>query len=826
MKIKYMLFLLMIGLALACRLPQLPVQPTAMGTPDDSSPIPTTAQDPAVLPTNGDMPTPTVPSQTILPSPAVPDSPLGRADQAVFLGDWTTALAQYQAALESARDLESQAAAMAGLGRVYFRSGDSYNALQSLRRLLEIHPNSSFAAEAHYLLAKSNLMLGRPAEAASAYQRYLDVRPGVIDAVIHAARGDAWINAGDYPAALAAYEQALASPRSAPDLDLEIKLAQAYTLTGDTATALVMYPDIYQRSSADYQKVKVDLLLGRLHASLGQSEQAYAAWLDGVNLFPAYYDAYQCLVELVNASYPVDELQRGIVDYFAGEYGVALAALDRYLNSPPADDQTDTTADPAKAYYYRGLTLRATSDPVNAVAMWDFMIQNFPTSSLIDQAYEQKGYTQWAFLNQYPAASQTFLDFVALYPVHSRAPDFIFFAARVAERDGNLPLAAQLWVRLVSDYPTSSQAYEASFQGGIAYFRSADFTAAQTQFTRAQQLASTVQERARASFWLAKTYQSLGDSPAARSLWQQTMELDPTGYYSERARDILADRPPFDPPRVLDLGYEPSAERLEAESWLRRTFELAEVIDLNTPGELANDERLQRGLELWRLGEFSMATAELESLRQSLLNDPVNTFRLVNVLKGQHIYRPAILAARQVLNQAGMDDAATLDAPKYFNRIRFGNYYPELVIPASQEFNFHPLFIWSVMRQESLFDATIQSSAGARGLMQITPPTGQDIANRLGWPPNYRLDDLVRPTVSIRMGLKYLNDQRAYLYEDLYAALAAYNAGPGNAAVWKGLAPDDQDLFLEVVRFSEPQRYIKGIYEMYSIYRKLYERSP
>jgi len=110
--------------------------------------------------------------------------------------------------------------------------------------------------------------------------------------------------------------------------------------------------------------------------------------------------------------------------------------------------------------------------------------------------------------------------------------------------------------------------------------------------------------------------------------------------------------------------------------------------------------------------------------------------------------------------------------------------------------------------------------------MQIIPPTAQDIANRTGWPPDFELDDLFRPQASLRMGLDYFNDQRTYLYEDMYAALAAYNAGPGNAAVWRGLAPDDQDLFLEVVRFSEPQRYIKGIYEIYSIYRKLYERTP
>ncbi len=55
---------------------------------------------------------------------------------------------------------------------------------------------------------------------------------------------------------------------------------------------------------------------------------------------------------------------------------------------------------------------------------------------------------------------------------------------------------------------------------------------------------------------------------------------------------------------------------------------------------------------------------------------------------------------------------------------------------------------------------------------------------------------------------------------------AAYNAGPGNAAAWKELVPPDPDLMLEVIRFSETREYIKGIYEIFSIYKKIYDRSP
>jgi soluble lytic murein transglycosylase len=52
--------------------------------------------------------------------------------------------------------------------------------------------------------------------------------------------------------------------------------------------------------------------------------------------------------------------------------------------------------------------------------------------------------------------------------------------------------------------------------------------------------------------------------------------------------------------------------------------------------------------------------------------------------------------------------------------------------------------------------------------------------------------------------------------------LAAYNAGPGNSLVWKELAGDDPDLFLEIVRFQETRDYIRLIYEIFGTYRMLY----
>jgi soluble lytic murein transglycosylase len=454
------------------------------------------------------------------------------------------------------------------------------------------------------------------------------------------------------------------------------------------------------------------------------------------------------------------------------------------------------------------------------------MIQNYPDSTLWDEAWEQKAYTQWAYLEEYEDARQTLVDFVAASPAHSRAAEFLSDAAQVAERGGNLDEAAVLWRQVGFDYTISGLAQRAFFLAGITDYRRGDFPTALDDFNRALANAVEIEDRAAAMLWIGKTQQALGNPATAQTTWQQASAMDPTGYYSERARELIAGRMPFPTPENYDVSRDLAAERLEAEAWMRSTFNITPEIDLSTPGELASDGRFQRGNEFWRMGLYEQASAEFEGLRLALQSNPANSYRLANYLADLGLYRPAILSARQVLDQASLTDAATLTAPDWFNHIRFGTYFADLVIPAAQANGFHPLLAWSLIRQESFFERSARSSAGARGLMQIMPATGEEIATRMGWPPEFTVKDLDRPLASIAMGLDYLARQQAYLDGDLFAALAAYNGGPGNALAWKNLSQGDQDLFLEIIRLEEPRNYIRRIYENYQIYRRLYEHTP
>jgi soluble lytic murein transglycosylase len=220
---------------------------------------------------------------------------------------------------------------------------------------------------------------------------------------------------------------------------------------------------------------------------------------------------------------------------------------------------------------------------------------------------------------------------------------------------------------------------------------------------------------------------------------------------------------------------------------------------------------------------YDEARLEFESLREAVNSSAEDSFRLANHLLEIGLYRTGIFAAREVLTLAGQESqSASLTAPPYFGHSRYGLYYHDLIIAEAAKYELDPLFMFSVVRQESLFEGFVSSTANAHGLMQIVQATGEQIASELNWPPAFDSDDLFRPIVSVRFGAYYLDKNRDLLDGNLYAGLAAYNAGPGNSIVWNELAGNDPDLFLEIIRFEETRNYIRFIYEIFNTYRTLY----
>jgi len=737
---------------------------------------------------------------------------------ALFVGDYQKAITTFREAIDVSNNAAITAEGQLGLGQIYFNIGEISIALNHFRQAA-LSPDPVTAARAHYMLGQTYTRLQRYEDALAAYGTYLEMRPGVIDDRLHELRGDLFTSLGDHTSAIASYQEAFLSDLNGGSDAIAVKIGQAYQSNGDDQTALSLYRDIYNTATSDYTKAQMALLIGRIHLAREEYEPAYTILQESVQQFPFAYDAYTALVILLDEGIPVNEYERGLINYYVGNYVLAIDAFDRYLEGSP-----ENLAD--AALYHQALATRALGGEENhqaSIALWETLIDNYPTSTYYVDAWQSIEFTLWAFLGEHQASAEKSLAYVAQRPETQDAPDFLFRAGRSFERADMLEEAAETWARVAAEYPESTETFRATYFAGIALVRLGDWNRAQAMFSRALVLTAEPSELAAAHLWIGKCQEALGDISAALDSWKIAQAANPFGHYSIRAEDLLIRREPFSEPSVVNLDPDLTPYLPEAEAWLRTTFDLPAETNLESPGMLAYDARFQRGLEFWALGDYPAAKAAFDSIRIEYAEDPAQTFRLIPALVEIGLYRSALVASTQLLRLAGLEGGDALMAPEYFSRVRFGAYYLDWVLPAAQKEGISPLLLLSVMRQESAYEGFIRSGAGARGLMQIMPATGAQLAENLAWPENYTVDDLDRPNVSLAFGASYLRQQRQLFEGDLFAMLAAYNGGPGNTIAWKNLTPyEDPDLFLEIVRIEETRDYIRLINENHYIYGWLY----
>ena len=135
--------------------------------------------------------------------------------------------------------------------------------------------------------------------------------------------------------------------------------------------------------------------------------------------------------------------------------------------------------------------------------------------------------------------------------------------------------------------------------------------------------------------------------------------------------------------------------------------------------------------------------------------------------------------------------------------------YRTLAQRAARRYNVPLALVMGVMRQESAFSSTAQSSAGALGLMQIMPLTGQYLARVPSgepWDPAI----LLEPSVNVMLGVKYLSELQAR-FGDIELVLAAYNAGPTAVQRWLSKRPEDLVSFVESIPYDETRDYVTKV---------------
>lgn len=148
--------------------------------------------------------------------------------------------------------------------------------------------------------------------------------------------------------------------------------------------------------------------------------------------------------------------------------------------------------------------------------------------------------------------------------------------------------------------------------------------------------------------------------------------------------------------------------------------------------------------------------------------------------------------------------------------------YKDMIEKYSAMYGLDPAFVTAMIFVESSFIETAESDAGAIGLMQLMPNTGNWIAGKIGI-TDYRIEMLTDPDVNIHMGCWYVSYLMDKFDDNTDVVIAAYNAGPRRVEEWlvdKRYSPDGKEL--TYIPYEETRNHVDRVNNHYEIYKGIY----
>ena len=159
---------------------------------------------------------------------------------------------------------------------------------------------------------------------------------------------------------------------------------------------------------------------------------------------------------------------------------------------------------------------------------------------------------------------------------------------------------------------------------------------------------------------------------------------------------------------------------------------------------------------------------------------------------------------------------------KQYYRAIYPLHYADEITTAAEEFDVPPSLIYAIVYTESGFNPQAISSAGAKGLMQLTDTTLEWALKRADEADKHAPEELFDPAINIHYGvyvLTLLEEQ----FESTETILAAYNAGIGRVNEWlKDPAYSDDGVQLKAIPYQETADYVRRVRETQKFYQNLY----
>ena len=369
----------------------------------------------------------------------------------------------------------------------------------------------------------------------------------------------------------------------------------------------------------------------------------------------------------------------------------------------------------------------------------------------------------------------------------SGAASALYLLGDLATDDGKDDEAVGYFRSLYRAYPTSSRADDARFRSGlIAYIRGEHRDAA-VQFDSLVRLYPRSSEATAGRYWSGRAWFAAGDRTRADAAWREVIAREPLSYYAATSAKRL-DVAPWSPP-----GGGAAVDRF--------------------PRVPAVDSAMSRIAQLEQLGMDVESRFEYDALESTAPATPDRLLATAAAFRDHGQTTRAIKLAWKII------DGGTRDARAY--RLAYPVIDQSELVRQARARSIEPTLVAAIIRQESSFNPRAVSVAGARGLMQVMPTVGQQVARSLGY-PLWDAGLLFDPDANLELGVTHLAGSIRQ-YDDLGRVLAAYNAGGSRVTRWAAKAgTNEPEIFVERISFTETRDYVRIVERNAEIYRALY----
>jgi soluble lytic murein transglycosylase-like protein/tetratricopeptide (TPR) repeat protein len=364
--------------------------------------------------------------------------------------------------------------------------------------------------------------------------------------------------------------------------------------------------------------------------------------------------------------------------------------------------------------------------------------------------------------------------------------------------------AEKTYTELLAHFPDSARRRDAFFRRGFVRLQHGAMRSALTDFRSAGWLSRTPSDKEQAAFWTARTLWESGHRREALALARRTARpREPADAYGVFLRDR------FSVPenaRDRDGRAEPTVPRhlLGPEPVLPASPDVRDAY--------------RDGLARLDLGLGDATRRAWRDMTVRYIRSPAVLQAFTFAATAYGLYPEGVQWAKLAEGATSAGDPMR-DA---LERLVYPAAYAGHVVSEASSRDLDPAWIWSLMRQESFYDAGAVSRVGALGLMQVMPTTLAQMTADQGLAP-LPPETLFRPSTNIAFGTRYFADRLADFDGHLLPTLASYNAGEGKCREWiERAGGDTEEVFLECIGYPETYDYVRRIYWITWLYHRLY----